>query len=112
MCGRLHQELAVLREYRKLREEERRRGEERERRRAETRERARDVEDRGRRERERGDILAWRRNRIEVASLSRAQVRNGMDFIYVSLVYENSLLYFCSWRTSCGRSCARGRPER
>ena len=74
VCGRLHTELAVMREYRGLREQERERREGRERRKKEQRERLREHEERGRRERERGDILAWRRNRIEVANLSRLQL--------------------------------------
>ena len=76
VCGRLHShtELAVMSEYRGLREQERERREGRERRKREQRERLREHEERGRRERERGDILAWRRNRIEVANLSRLQL--------------------------------------
>ena len=77
VCERLHGELALLREYRLLREEERSRIEGRERRKRDRKEKAREMEERERRERERGTILAWRRNRIEVASLSRLQVSCG-----------------------------------
>ena len=74
LCGRLHNELAVLKEFKLLRDEEKERVEGRERVRKEMQERAREVEERERRERERQDIVAWRRNRIEVANLSRLQV--------------------------------------
>lgn len=74
LCGRLHNELAVLKEFKLLRDEDKERVEGRERMRKEKQERAREVEERQRRERERQDIVAWRRNRIEVANLSRLQV--------------------------------------
>ena len=74
LCGRLHSELALLKEFKVLRDEEKERVEGRERVRKEKQERAREVEERQRRERERQDIVAWRRNRIEVANLSRLQV--------------------------------------
>ena len=77
VCERLHGELALLREYRGLREEERSRLEGRERKKRDRQDKAREMEERERRERERGSILAWRRNRIEVASLSRLQVSGG-----------------------------------
>ena len=83
LCGRLHNELAVLKEFKLLRDEEKERVEGRERVRKEMQERAREVEERERRERERQDIVAWRRNRIEVANLSRLQVtvtRTNLQF--------------------------------
>ena len=66
----------MLREFKTLRDEEKERVEGRERMRKEKQERAREAEERERRERERQDIVAWRRNRIEVANLSRMQVNN------------------------------------
>jgi hypothetical protein len=78
VCGRLHGELAVLREYKALREAEQRRAESREERWREERERARAEGERERREQERGTILAWRRNRIEVANLSRLQLEEEL----------------------------------
>ena len=72
----LSSQLAVLREFKTLRDEEKERVEGRERMRKEKQERAREAEERERREKERQDIVAWRRNRIEVANLSRMQVNN------------------------------------
>ena len=72
----LSSQLAVLREFKTLRDEEKEREEGRERMRKEKQERAREAEERERREKERQDIVAWRRNRIEVANLSRMQVNN------------------------------------
>ena len=98
LCNRLHNELAVhkqfkmmirniflrskdqkyfdkvLKEFKTLREEEKQRVEGRQRAMMEKKARAREAEERQRRERERQDIVAWRRNRIEVATLSRMQV--------------------------------------
>ena len=84
LCGRLHNELAVLKEFKLLRDEEKERVEGRERARKEKAERAREAEERQRRERERQDIVAWRRNRIEVANLSRLQVTRRNIFIKLS----------------------------
>ena len=64
----------VLKEFKTLREEEKQRVEGRRRAMMEKKARAREAEERQRRERERRDIVAWRRNRIEVATLSRMQV--------------------------------------
>ena len=64
----------VLKEFKTLREEEKERVEGRRRALMEKKARAREAEERQRRERERQDIVAWRRNRIEVATLSRMQV--------------------------------------
>lgn len=98
LCNRLHNELAVhkqfkmmirniflrsrdqkyfdkvLKEFKTLREEEQQRVEGRRRALLEKKARALEAEERQRRERERRDIVTWRRNRIEVATLSRMQV--------------------------------------
>ena len=64
----------MLKEFKTLREEEQQRVEGRRRALLEKKARALEAEERQRRERERRDIVAWRRNRIEVATLSRMQV--------------------------------------
>ena len=84
----------MLREFKTLRDEEKERVEGRERMRKEKQERAREAEERERRERERQDIVAWRRNRIEVANLSRMQVNNcffGNQCTCVTLQLEEEL---------------------
>ena len=72
-------------------------------------ERAREAEERERRERERQDIVAWRRNRIEVANLSRLQVTRrrtiffgGGDYLLLPAI-KTMFSNYCSWRKSYGQ---------
>ena len=60
-------------------------------------------------ERERQDIVAWRRNRIEVANLSRLQVTRrrtiffgGGDYLSLPAI-KTMFSNFCSWRKSYGQ---------
>ena len=73
-----------------LRDEEKERMEGRKRVRKEKVERAREAEERERRERERQDIVAWRRNRIEVANLSRLQVTRRR-----TIFFGGGTIYHC-----------------
>ena len=81
VCERLRDELGMMREVRRLRDEERERHEVVERQRRLAREREADRAEAERREAERDKILRWKRNRIDCQNLARLQLEDDLRLV-------------------------------